>query len=222
MSPSQTIETTPTPTAARSSSFYSWLRQGIRWRARKYLPPLIGMSETQWIRVVMNHETEAFVKTLDVGSMDAFEISGTDWGRMPFRSYQSAFYPDYDVCEGPIAREAFDIIFAEQVFEHILWPYRAVKHVYQMLRPGGIFVVTTPFLLRVHPCPIDCSRWTQTGMKYLLAEGGFDLDKIQTGSWGSRASVIANFKVWRRYIPWLHSLKNDPTLPTVIWAFAKK
>ena len=222
MNQPQTIQTLPVCVEVPKPSLFGLLGHGLRSLARSYLPPLLGMSETDWVRVVMNRETEAFVKTLDVSNMDALEISGTAWARVAFRTFQSAYYPEYDVCAGPLAHEAYDIIFAEQVFEHLLWPYRASKHVYQMLRPGGVFVVTTPFLVRVHPTPLDCSRWTELGLKYLLAEGGFELENIQTGAWGNRASVIANFKRWRRYIPWLDSLKNDPLLPASVWAFARK
>ena len=68
--------------------------------------------------------------------------------------------------------DTFDLIIAEQVFEHLLWPYRAARNVHRMLRPGGSFLITTPFLVKIHPVPNDCSRWTETGMKHLLAEAG--------------------------------------------------
>jgi hypothetical protein len=91
-----------------------------------------------------------------------------------------------------------------------------------MLRPGGTLVVTTPFLIRVHPSPFDCSRWTELGLKYLLAEAGFDLSRITTGSWGNRACVRSNFVDWRGWNPILHSLRNEPDFPVHVWAFAKK
>ena len=122
--------------------------------------------------------------------------------------------------------ETFDIIIAEQVWEHLLWPYRAGRNVYQMLRPGGYFLMQTPFLLRVHEIPTDCSRWTETGMKYFLAECGFDLDKVKTGSWGNRMAAKANLKYgnnFPQYHPWLHrNLKNDPRFPVQVWALAQK
>ena len=31
----------------------------------------------------------------------------------------------------------FDLIIAEQVLEHVQWPYRAVKNIRAMLNPGG-------------------------------------------------------------------------------------
>ena len=64
--------------------------------------------------------------------------------------------------------ESFDLIIAEQVFEHLKWPYRAAKNVYRMLRPGGSFLITTPFLVRCHEMPDDCTRWTDTELKNFL------------------------------------------------------
>jgi SAM-dependent methyltransferase len=156
--------------------------------------------------------------------LDALEISGNAWhsSAWPFRSYTSANWPDYDVCTGPLRREAFDLVLAEQVFEHLLWPYRAARNVHAMLRPGGHFLLSTPFLIKIHLHPEDCSRWTETGLRYLLAEAGFELGDIQTGSWGNRACVDANFTRWESFNPNLHSLKNDPEFPIVVWALARK
>jgi SAM-dependent methyltransferase len=205
--------------------FVTRLKEGLQWRVREYrsrLEDLFGVRRTQWIRVVMDRATDEFVRSLPVDRLHALEISGTKWRETGFATYRSVSYPEYDVCAGVVADEAFDIIIAEQVLEHVLWPYRAVKNIYRMLRPGGVFVVTTPFLVRKHAHPIDCCRWTELGMKHLLAEGGFPIDEIQTGSWGNRKAVRANFNAWKNWVPWLHSLKNEPDFPVVVWGFAWK
>jgi SAM-dependent methyltransferase len=170
----------------------------------------------------MDRETQSFVESLEVTRMSALEISGDKWGRFPFKNYRHVHFPEFDICQNTLGNAEYDFIVAEQVLEHILWPYRAVRNIHSMLRPGGWFVVTTPFLLRLHPIPHDCSRWTEEGMKYLLAEGGFELGRIQTGSWGNRACVKSNFARWTSWKPWLHSLRNEPDFPVVVWAFAQK
>ncbi len=175
-----------------------------------------------WTRVVMNQATKELMQTLHTSGMDAVEISGTGWKDWAFKSYRTFSYPDFDICAPLNEANLADMIVAEQVFEHLLWPYRAVKNVYQMLRPNGYFLVTTPFLLPVHDCPVDCSRWTETGIKYLLAEGGFPLEDIVVGSWGNEACVKANLKKWTPYTKWLHSLKNSPKHAVVVWALGRK
>jgi SAM-dependent methyltransferase len=183
---------------------------------------LLGLQYKQWARVVMDDATCEFVKSLQPNRLRVLEISGNSWGGLDiFKEYKTVDYPSYDVCES-VLPQTFDLIIAEQVFEHLLWPYRAGENVYKMLNPGGFFLITTPFLLRVHNYPVDCSRWTETGIKYLLAECGFPLEKIQTGSWGNRGCIRANYRKWVHYKSKIHSLRNEPDFPVVVWAFAQK
>ena len=182
----------------------------------------IGASDEQWARVVMNRETRAMVAGLEPGRLKALEISGNGWGnQMTFREYRSVSYPEFDICESRLA-ETFDLIIAEQVFEHLLWPYRAGRNVHAMLNPGGHFLITTPFLVKIHDAPADCTRWTETGIRYFLAECGFDLERIRTGSWGNRACVRGNLSRWWAYRRLIHSLRNEPDFPVEVWALAEK
>ena len=171
----------------------------------------------------MNHETERLVRSINPETRSALEISGDSWRkRVSFRRYRSVDFESFDICAGPLGDEKFDIVIAEQVFEHLLWPYRAVRHVHQMLNEDGFFLLTTPFLIKIHRHPVDCSRWTEVGIRHLLAEGGFNIDLISTGSWGNRACIQANWTKWQVYRPWRDSLKNEPEYPVVVWSLAKK
>lgn len=182
----------------------------------------LGFSEQHWTRIVMNRETTALVENLQPQELKVLEISGSQWGHcFRFKDYKHIHYPELDICESRLD-ESFDLIIAEQVFEHLRWPYRAGKHIHEMLNPEGHFLLTTPFLLRVHLSPTDCSRWTESGIKYLLAECGFNLDKIRTGSWGNRACVRGNFDRWKKFHPLLHTLRNEPDFPVSVWALAQK
>ncbi len=190
-------------------------------QVRKWFGP---PSDVQWCRVVMNREIEQFIRSLDCPHIDALEISGTgSQSRYDFRSYRSIEFPEYDVCSGPLAREQFDLVIAEQVFEHILRPDLAAANVYQMLRPDGAFVISTPFLLKIHGHPSDLYRWTEHGMRQLLETAGFIV--TATGSWGNRECLFADLKPglgWTMYDSRRHNLENEPQFPIVIWAFARK
>ena len=179
-------------------------------------------ADKQWARVIMNRETLDLIAELNRSTLDVLEMSGDEWNKkLSFKSYKSVHFPNFDICQSTSA-EKFDLIIAEQVFEHLLWPYRAAQNVLQMLNSRSYLLVTLPFLIRYHGCPHDCTRWTETGIKYFLAECGFPIESIVTGSWGNRFCVKGNFKKWTRYRPWQHSLKNDPTFPVCVWALAKK
>jgi hypothetical protein len=177
--------------------------------------------DAHWCRVIMDRETDRLIRLLDFEHSSALEISGQKWRSHGFRHYRSVEFPAFDVCSCALD-ERFDIIIAEQVFEHLLWPYRAARNVFQMLNPNGALLVTTPFLIKIHNHPVDCSRWTEVGIRHLLAEGGFDINRITTGSWGNRACIRSNWRNWTAYRPWLHSLKNEPDYPIVVWSLARK
>ncbi len=197
-----------------------------RWQwLNRMVGPFVwsGHSHNQWMRVVLNRELDKLVGGLKPNELKACEISGRYWDRSNyFREYRALEFPEFDICTGP-HDEKFDLVIAEQVFEHLLWPYRAGRNVHAMLAPGGHFLVSVPFLVKVHRYPVDCSRWTELGLKHFLAECGFDLENIVTGSWGNRACVKSNFGPrWTIYQKWRHSLANDPDFPIVVWALAKK
>ena len=117
-----------------------------------------GVKRQDWGRVVMNMETRKLIEAIEPNKLSVLEISGKYWGKiMKFKEYKMVNYPEYDLCSAPLA-ETFDLILVEQVFEHLLWPYRAARNVYQMLNPSGYLLVTVPFLVRIHGYPIDCTR----------------------------------------------------------------
>lgn len=182
----------------------------------------IGYDTTDWVRVELYRACFAHIRSLGPENLDALEISaGPQWRRaLNFRSFTATDYPGFDICAETLPRR-FDVIIADQVFEHLPWPLRAARNVHAMLKPGGTFVIATPFLLRVHASPIDCNRWTEQGLSYLLQEAGFEEDHIETHSWGNRACVKANFLRWPKR-GFFGSLKNEPNFPVMVWAYARK
>jgi len=185
----------------------------------------IGYDLTHLTRKVYWDDCAERIKSWRPETLDVMEISaGEKWRKFPFRSFRALDYPDHDICDeafDPSLEGAFDLIIADQVFEHLLWPYRAARNVHRMLRPGGRFLVMTPFLIRVHEVPHDCSRWTETGMRYFLAEAGFPLEDIETASWGNADALKASLVTWGR-VGWRRSLPNDPRFPITVWAVARK
>jgi SAM-dependent methyltransferase len=190
-------------------------------RLRKLVDTLTSAEDEHWSRVILRRNCYQIIEGLQPQTLRALEISGNHFSRLCFKEYRAVHYPDYDVCTSSLAEE-FDLIIAEQVFEHLLWPYRAGRNVYQMLSPGGHFLVSTPFLVRIHDYPTDCTRWTEMGLRFFLAECGFDLAKIRTFSWGNRACIQADFTEWARYRRKIHSLANEPQFPYHVWAVAQK
>lgn len=178
-------------------------------------------------RIVMQKTSRQWLRDLDPSRLDAAEISGA-WGEsLGFRSFQSFYYPDFDLCEGAIKDDdgkvlKYDVILANQVWEHIDKPYAATRNVLRMLKKGGWFWLAVPFFIPYHAVPVDCSRWSARGLRNLLIEAGFDETSIKADQWGNRAAALRNLE-----LPWppqadKDDLTNDPDFPLVAWAMGQK
>lgn len=185
------------------------------------LAAAVGYDKQHLTRTVAYREIDRWLDALGTERRDALEISaGWKWRGRQWGSFTEMNLPQHDICKDVLDRK-FDIVIADNVWEHLLYPYRAARNVHSMLRPGGWFVNITPFMIRYHPIPTDCSRWTELGMTHFLEEAGFDPARIVTGSWGNASAVKANFHRWAR-TGWKRSLPNDERFPVTIWAMAQK
>lgn len=176
------------------------------------------MSRVSWTRKVLIDEKTKLLQEISARDRAVLEISGERWEAFGFKSYTNIFYPEFDICRD-VLPSRFDLIIAEQVFEHVRYPWRAAKHVREMLRDDGYFLISTPFLLRIHAAPNDYWRWTPQGMQALLEDAGFS--EVKVGSWGNRDCISAAFDAWPKYREG-YSLRNEPKLPVVVWALAHK
>ncbi|RDV02778.1 class I SAM-dependent methyltransferase [Sphingorhabdus pulchriflava] len=181
----------------------------------------VGYDKQHITRTIAYREIDHWLDGIGADGRDALEISaGWKWRERQWGSFSEMNWPEHDICSEQLDRQ-FDIIIADNVWEHLLYPYRAARNVHAMLRPGGWFVNITPFLIRYHPIPTDCSRWTEVGMKHFLEEAGFDPERVVTGSWGNASAVKANLNRWVR-TGWRRSLPNDERFPVTVWAMAQK
>ena len=181
----------------------------------------IGYERTHIARLVANRSVMQRLDALPCESLDVLEVSaGTLWQQRRWGSFTEMNYPEHDICQERLDR-AFDIIIADNVWEHLLHPRRAAQNVLVMLKPGGLFINITPFMIRHHGYPVDCTRWTELGMRHFLVDAGFDDDLVETGSWGNAEAVRANFYRWA-HAGWRRRLPNDPEFPVTVWAFARK
>jgi len=172
-----------------------------------------------WCRQVMNTEVENRVRSMPYKQLKVLEISGTEWKDFGFKSYKSLNFPEFDICK-QVTDERFDLIIAEQVFEHIEDPEAAARNIFKMLEPGGTFLITTPFMIKYHPSPLDMWRWTKQALKVFLEKIGYR--QVETFSWGNKECLIANLEDWPKYDEDRHSLENDEDYPIMVWGFARR
>jgi SAM-dependent methyltransferase len=184
----------------------------------------LGYDHRDWARIVMYEEIDTFIHGFDRRSTRVLTISSSQhFDQFAFDHFRAVQFPAFDICRDRLD-EPFDLIIADQVFEHVKYPYRATRNVHAMLAPGGWFLIATPFLIRLHREPLDCSRWSKEGMAYFLEECGFAPENIQTFQWGNRRWIAAHM---RHASSWPQrgftgSLRNEANFPVVVWGMAQK
>lgn len=196
-----------------------------RWRAayrRVWLPESDSPRE-HWQRIRLNEAVDAYIRGLGPAGLTAAEISGAGRAGHPWRAFASLDYPAFDLCAPLAGQGPYDVVICEQVLEHVVDPWTAVRNLRGLCAPGGHVIVSTPFLVRVHELPMygmrDYWRFTPHGLETLLAGAGLDVEAV--GAWGNRRCVTGNFDRWPAYRRW-HSLANEPDLPVQVWAFARR
>jgi SAM-dependent methyltransferase len=201
------------------------LRKGPRSLARRGRDAILPEGDDpheHWQRIVMNRAVAERVAAADPQRCSAAEVSGDSHAGLPWREYAQLNYPDFDVCAPLTEERRFDVVFCEQVIEHVPDPWAAVANLRGLCRPGGLVIVSTPFLVRVHEVELflmkDYWRFTPRGMRALLASAGLEIEEV--GSWGNRACVVGNFDRWPAHRRWL-PLHNEPDFPVQVWAFAR-
>jgi len=116
-----------------------------------------------------------------------------------------------------------DVVILDQILEHIPNPQAAIKECHRILRPNGICISTTPFLIRVHGYPNDFQRFTGAGLKELFSQ----FSSVEVVNWGNRLTL----ETFHRY-GWLSAknarllgraaLWNEEKWPIDILTWAKK
>jgi SAM-dependent methyltransferase len=87
-----------------------------------------------------------------------------------------------------LAEGQFDTVVCTQVLEHVADPGAALAEMRRVLRPGGTLIVTVPHLSRRHELPHDYFRYTQEGLRALLARAGLEI--VEVGAYGGLLSFL--------------------------------
>lgn len=83
--------------------------------------------------------------------------------------------------------EAFDVILCLYVLEHVFELEDAVRSMHRALKPGGTAVIAVPHLYPYHDEPTDYWRFTEHGLRQLLAP----FDTVQIEIRGFRKMPVA-------------------------------
>jgi len=120
--------------------------------------------------------------------------------------YDVDIKPDFtwDGKKMPFENDSFGSAFGTEVLEHCPEPKVILNETYRILKTGGCFFFTVPFLWNLHEVPHDEYRYTPFALKRLLSEAGFKKIEITpTGGW--HASMAQMLGLWVRRAP----IKNN-------------
>jgi SAM-dependent methyltransferase len=95
------------------------------------------------------------------------------------------------ICEAtniPEPSATYDIILCTQVIEHVFDHYKIFEEAYRLLKPGGFFIVSAPFIWHMHEIPYDFYRFTRYGIQELLTHAGFRIKEEKSN--GGKFAVL--------------------------------
>jgi len=66
--------------------------------------------------------------------------------------------------------ESVGTVISCDTLEHVEYPRKALSELFRILKPGGILIISSVMLYKIHAAPNDYWRFTPEGFKSLLSE----------------------------------------------------
>lgn len=107
----------------------------------------------------------------------------------------ASLHPDIvgDVLHPPVPNSSYDTIISNQVMEHVKEPWIMIEQIARILRPGGMCILSAPFMAPFHANPTDFFRFTEQGMRHLVERAGLEVI-LCTKHGGAAASLGETIK----------------------------
>jgi SAM-dependent methyltransferase len=117
-------------------------------------------------------------------------------------TYYASVAPDlrWNGVDIPAEDESFDCIMATEFLEHYAEPEKILKEILRVLKPGGIFFATVPFIWNLHEIPFDEYRYTPYSIDRHLKNAGFQNIEIKAlGGWNMALAQMIG--LWLGFAP---------------------
>ncbi len=93
-------------------------------------------------------------------------------------------YPEIDLAVdltelSPFKEGSFDLVVLANVIEHVYEYRQLVNRCSGLLKPGGVLLITVPFLLKLHQEPVDYHRYTRYALSLLAAENQLRVEVLE-------------------------------------------
>ncbi len=123
----------------------------------------------------------------------------------------------YDGTTIPFENNHFDSIFCSEVLTHVFEAEAIARELNRVLKPGGHFLLTVPFIWKENQQPNDSARYTSFGIKYLLQKNGFEIISQQKS--GHYFLVIVQLRADYMYSSLFPNIKILKLLLTFLFIF---
>jgi SAM-dependent methyltransferase len=84
----------------------------------------------------------------------------------------------------PLEDKSYDHVVTMNVLEHIFEYQNVFSEVSRVLKAGGLFISTVPFIHHIHGSPDDYHRYTESTFRKLAAKYNFDMVSIEPLGFG--------------------------------------
>ncbi|WP_372932297.1 class I SAM-dependent methyltransferase [Mariniphaga sediminis] len=169
----------------------------------------------------------------EVTSMDiSLENTSEALKRYPFENHSAVVADAYSP---PFKKNSFDYIIASEIIEHVAYPDNFVKSLFQILKPGGVLIVTTPYKEKIrYSLCVHCNKPTPFNahlhsfdekiLTSLYTEP--DLKQCHYQTFGNKILIhlrlhvilkYLNFKVWKILDRIMNKVYNVPLRILVKW-----
>lgn len=123
---------------------------------------------------------------------------------------------DEDLEKLPVKQ--FGTIHCHDVMEHVVDIFAMARNIEKLLLPGGVFLLTVPFIWRYHRIPVDMWRFTPQSLDYLFPTVEFIDERsalsLRRGDQTFRLNDFPEFRLGKdldrypTYIKWYVKLLN--------------
>jgi len=125
-------------------------------------------------------------KTMIIADIGSYNVNGC---LKPIFTFPEWHYIGYDRIAGPnvdvvisndydwpeIKTNSCDVVVSTQVLEHVKHPWRWIKEIARICKPGGLIYICSPNTIAFHEHPIDCWRVWPDGMRGIFDEANLDV-----------------------------------------------